>query len=114
MKTRIAIALLSMALSTAHATLPGNASDEEIKIGLIETAASMSEQTLNCGLSSAKDVQEGRTLQRNSFPAHMGLKTAEYDRIYARALADFRQKWAAMSASQREKTCKQTHILNKD
>ncbi|MDR2298923.1 MAG: hypothetical protein LBE30_11370 [Comamonas sp.] len=121
MKTGITLTLLAMALGgpLAHAqpserALPGNASEHDIKLSLIETGATMSEQTLKCGLVSEKDVQATRALHRKSMPGHLGFSSAEYDSIYTRALTSFQQRWATMSTQQREQECQQLHMLNKD
>lgn len=117
MKFTLAFLLSSLAMchSVAHAQITGSMpSDKVIKVGLIDTAASMSQQTLNCGLISEKEVQEARALQRKSFPRQMGFSTAEYDKLYAESLASFNQKWAAMSAEKRQQTCQQTHVVNTD
>ena len=65
MKTCITLGLLAMALSgpVVHAlpsdrALPGKASEHDIKLSLIETGATMSEQTLKCGLVSEKECSK--------------------------------------------------------
>lgn len=80
----------------------------------METGATTSEQTLQCGLVSEKAVQKTRVQQRKSMPEHLGFSAAEYDSIYTKALTGFQQKWAAMNAQQREQECQHVHMLNKN
>ena len=120
MKTCITLDLLAMALSgpVVHAlpserALPGNTSEHDIKLSLIETGATMSEQTLKCGLVSEKELQQTRARHRKNMPGQLGFSVAEYDSIYTKALTGFQQRWSAMNAQQREQERQQIHMLNK-
>ena len=102
------IAMLGVSLHAQAAS--GVPSDQAIHALLIDTAASMSQQMMNCGQMSEKDVLQARAEQRASFSKQMGFSTAQYDALYAKSLASFNQQWAAMSAAERQHSCAQTHI----
>ena len=121
MKTPIAVALLGLSVTCVLAngpsgltlpTLPGNASDHEIKVRLVETGANMGQLSLNCSLSSEKEVKEDQLEMRKSLPRSMGFTTAEYDQIFAQELARFNKVWTALSEAQRKQECSYVHKVN--
>lgn len=114
MKTACAIFCTGIAMLgvSLHAQAAGDTpSDQAIHAQLIDIAASMSQQMMNCGQMSEKDVLQARAEQRASFPKQMGFSTAQYDAIYTKSLDSFNQQWAAMSAAERQQSCPQTHIV---
>ena len=88
----------------------GTPSDQAIHALLIDTAANISQQMMNCGQMSEKEVLQARAEQRASFPKQMGFSTEQYDAIYAKSLASFNKQWAAMSAAERQQSCGQIHM----
>ena len=88
----------------------GTPSDQAIHALLIDTAASISQQMINCSQISEKEVLQARAEQRASFPKQMGFSTEQYDAIYAKSLASFNKQWAAMSAAERQQSCGQIHM----
>ena len=113
MKTACAVFCTSIAMLgvSVHAQAAGGApSDQAIHALLIDTAASISQQMINCGQMSEKEVLQARAEQRASFPKQMGFTTEQYDVIYAKSLASFNKQWTAMSAAERQQSCGQIHM----
>ena len=113
MKTACAVFCTSIAMLgvSVHAQAAGGApSDQAIHALLIDTAANISQQMMNCGQMSEKEVLQARAEQRASFPKQMEFSPEQYDAIYAKSLASFNKQWTSMSAAERQKSCAQTHM----
>ena len=113
MKTACAVFCTSIAMLgvSIHAQATSSApSDQAIHALLIDTAANISQQMMNCGQMSEKEVLQARAEQRASFPQQMGFSTEQYDAIYTKSLTSFNKQWAALSAAERQQSCAQIHM----
>ena len=94
-----AMVLTGMLMAGAKAAPPDASTSP-----LVAMAASMTEMGLACGEVSASEANAGKAQQRQAMLAQ-GMDAKSYDQAYEAAAADFRKKWATLSAAKQKSNC---------
>ena len=112
MKTSLFLAVtLATGLTSSISFAAGSKVDAATQSGTVQLAAVMTEMALACGHAVPKEVEASHSQQRDAAATNLGIKPADYDKLYAGFADDFKKKWATASPAKQKESCDQMKAM---
>ena len=102
---------LAAGLTSSISFAADNSVNAATQSGTVQMAAVMTEMALACGHATPKEVEASKKNQRDAAASSLGLKPADYDRLYAGFAADFKKQWATANPPQQKQSCDQMKAM---
>ena len=104
---RAAVVLAFVLGASSAFAVGGEQGASGLASGVVKLAANMNEMALACKHMSLQEVAAAKEKQRAATIKDMEISAADYEKLDAAAVAEFRKKWAAAPAQQQKQACDQ-------